>query len=200
MTATDTKQRSPFFRERAPQEDRVRARNLYADGEKVSAIAADLGYSKAWVVACTKDMPRRTLGPVTWSEHTMIVKFRRSGMTIAQVAKKFGRSRETVLQCCRVQRQQDLGGAEVSTDGIQRKGTLLHMAVSIEWALRHSDRDLEGLFVCGPQNDANGIREWLHLHQRAGHKLLPLCKRADCPDFNPQTGCPGHARIVEIKA
>jgi hypothetical protein len=200
MTATDAKKRSPFFREKAPEAARSTARKLYAKGEKVSAIAAEVGYSKAWVVACTKDMPRRTHGPVTWSEHKIIVKLLRSRMTIAQVSKKLGRSRETVLECCRVQRQQDLGGAEVSADGIQRKGTLLHMSVSIEWALRHSDRDLEGLFVCGPENDANGIREWLRLHQRAGHKLLPLCKKAACPDFNHQTGCPGHPRIVELNA
>lgn len=200
MTATHIQNRRPIFRERAPEAARSRARQLYAEGVKVAAIAAELGYSQAWVLACTKDMPRRCHGPVTWQVHTMIVQLRRNGMTIDEVAKKVGRSRETVLKCCRVQRQQDLGGAEVSTDGIQRKGTLLHMAVSIAWALRHSDRDLEGLFVCGPENGANGIREWLRLHQRAGHKLLPLCRRSDCPDFNHQTGCPGHHRIIETNA
>ncbi len=70
----------------------------------------------------------------------------------------------------------------------------VHVSVNIQGILaRHKRQKIEFF----SDDDGNPIsdkaaREYINDCLQKGWKLLPCCKIEECPNFNYETGCPGH--------
>lgn len=76
--------------------------------------------------------------------------------------------------------------------------TLYHVELSIEGALKKSDEELDGLmnYEDGtPLTGAEARQELLKCKEK-GWRLFPV---GECPEFDHQTGCPGHPESEEGK-
>ena len=66
-----------------------------------------------------------------------------------------------------------------------------HMGIDVQGAQRMTDRQLSALFTESDGSHRSGkyVRDYLKLQHYRGVRVLPM---SDCPDWNFQTGCPGH--------
>ncbi len=77
--------------------------------------------------------------------------------------------------------------------------TILHCCLDIRGAMKWPKRQLGKMFrepKSGAYLSADAAWALLADELAKGHKVLAMC---DCPDFDPQTGCPGK-RVEEPAA
>jgi hypothetical protein len=69
--------------------------------------------------------------------------------------------------------------------------TSYHLCMSLEGAIRQSDKELRGMFQFpgGGDMTPHQARQAFRIQLMKGHRVMPL---SPCDNFDPQTGCKGH--------